>query len=145
MRLSALLDGVDAAAVRAADDVEIAGIAHDSRRVRPGDLFFALAANGDARRHVAEALARGARGVVAVGDVDANGAAVVRTPSPRRLLGRLAARLAGDPSAKLTLVGVTGTNGKTTTVNMLRHVLDARATVESVTTKFDDNAATHVE
>src|SRR5262249_4732146 len=105
-------------------NVEVGGIAVDSRRVRPGDVFFALAgARTDGRLHVTEALARGARAVVVDGgQVDARGAVVVRTPRPRALLGRAAARLAGDPSAQLTLVGVTGTNGKTTTTYLLEAI-----------------------
>jgi UDP-N-acetylmuramoyl-L-alanyl-D-glutamate--2,6-diaminopimelate ligase len=123
MRLSELLQGVAEAPIAAGEDVEIAGIAIDSRRVRPGDLFFALAgAHTDGRRHVAEAIARGARGVIAAGDVEASGATVVRAAAPRVLLGRLAARVAGDPSAGLTLVGVTGTNGKTTTTYLLEAI-----------------------
>jgi UDP-N-acetylmuramoyl-L-alanyl-D-glutamate--2,6-diaminopimelate ligase len=107
-------------------DVEVGGIATDSRRVRPGDVFFALAgARTDGRRHVAEALARGARAVVASGEVEAPGALVVRTPAPRVLLGRAVARLAGDPSAGLVLVGVTGTNGKTTTTYLLEAIWHA--------------------
>ncbi len=103
--------------------VEIAGVAHDSRAVHPGDLFFALAgARTDGRRHVAEARARGARAVVAPGPLDAGGLPVVVVEEPRRVLGLVAARLAGDPSAALTLVGVTGTNGKTTTTYLLEAI-----------------------
>jgi UDP-N-acetylmuramoyl-L-alanyl-D-glutamate--2,6-diaminopimelate ligase len=121
MRLSAVLAAVGEEDARLdGEDVEIAGIAVDSRRVRTGDVFFALpGGRTDGRLHVAEAIARGARAVVADGPVDAGGAAVVATREPRRLLGRVAAYLAGDPSASLVLVGVTGTNGKTTTTYLL--------------------------
>ena len=76
----------------------------------------------DGRRHVADALARGAVVVVSDDDVEAPGAVRVRCADPRRLLARLAARLAGDPSAALTLVGITGTNGKTTTTYLLEGI-----------------------
>src|SRR5438093_251034 len=112
MRLSELLRalGVEANGVR--EDVEVGGVAADSRRVQPGDVFFALpGVHTDGRRHIAEALGRGARAVITTGEVDAGGAPVVRVDAPHRLLGRVAARVAGDPSAALTLVGVTGTNG----------------------------------
>src|SRR5690349_9592481 len=90
-------------------DVEVAGVASDSRRVRPGDVFFALAGmHTDGRRHVAEAVARGARAIVATADVDAPGATSVRHPAPRALLGQAAARLLDEPSRHLTVVGVTG-------------------------------------
>jgi len=122
MRLDALLAGL-APATAGGAGVEIEGVAHDSRAVRPGDLFFALAGGRtDGRRHVAEARARGARAVVASGPLDAGGLPVVCVADPRRVLGLVAARLAGDPSARLTLVGVTGTNGKTTTTYLLEGI-----------------------
>jgi UDP-N-acetylmuramoyl-L-alanyl-D-glutamate--2,6-diaminopimelate ligase len=126
MRLGTLLDGLGAVAVEGTADVEVTGVAADSRRVRPGDVFFALAGRAtDGRRHVAEALARGASVVVADGEVEAPGVTRVCCREPRRLLGPVAARLAGDPSAGLTLVGVTGTNGKTTTTYLLEGIWHA--------------------
>src|SRR4029079_13184987 len=98
---------VGEAAIREGEDGEVAGIAVDSRRVRPGDVFFALpGASTDGRRHAADALTRGARAVVTPGAraCDPPPAALVRTATPRRLLGHAAARLAGDPSAAMTLV-----------------------------------------
>jgi UDP-N-acetylmuramoyl-L-alanyl-D-glutamate--2,6-diaminopimelate ligase len=122
MRLSELLQPVPSM-LRDGDDTDVSGIAVDSRAVRPGDVFFALAGTRtDGRRHVAEAVARGARAVVAAGDVEVSGVTLVVSDDPRRLLGRAAARLAGDPSAHLTLVGVTGTNGKTTTTYLLEAI-----------------------
>src|SRR5262249_2218288 len=123
MRLGTLLDGLGAVAVEGSADIEVTGVAADSRRVRPGDVFFALAGQAtDGRRHAAEALARGAGVVIADGEVEAPGAPRVRCREPRRLLGPMAARLAGDPSAGLTLVGITGTNGKTTTTYLLEGI-----------------------
>ena len=120
MRLRELLGEVGALVD---GDVEVTGIAIDSRRVRAGDVFFALAGHtGDGARHVAEAVARGASAVVAAADVAAPGTPVVRIDQPRRVLGEAAARLAGDPSARFTLVGVTGTNGKTTTTYLLEAI-----------------------
>jgi UDP-N-acetylmuramoyl-L-alanyl-D-glutamate--2,6-diaminopimelate ligase len=121
MRASELLESCGVAVVRRGPDVEVGGVATDSRAVRPGDVFFALAGQRtDGRRHVAEALGRGARVVVASEGVDAP--TVVVTDAPRRLLGLAAARLAGDPSAALTVVGVTGTNGKTTTTYLVEAI-----------------------
>jgi len=117
MRLSDLLPLSSAAAV---GDVEVRGIAVDSRRVRPGDVFFALAGTReDGRRHAREAVARGAVAVVAEDTLDVADTIVVRAGGARALLGKAAARLAGDPTAALTVVGVTGTNGKTTTTEWI--------------------------
>ncbi len=122
MRLSELLASLGPMTI-GNGDVDIAGIAVDSRQVRPGDLFFALpGSHTDGARHVSDAVARGARAVVAPVDVHIPGVPFVRADAPRRLLGQAAARLAGDPSADLTLVGVTGTNGKTTTTYLLEAI-----------------------
>ena len=120
MRLGALIDGLG----EAVGDVEVTGIATDSRAVRPGEAFFALPGlRTDGRRHVAEAVARGARAIVAEGEVAAKGSVpVVSVTGVRRVLARAAARLAGEPSAGLTLVGVTGTNGKTSTTFILEAI-----------------------
>ncbi|HUE31032.1 MAG TPA: Mur ligase domain-containing protein, partial [Verrucomicrobiae bacterium] len=99
MRLSELLQalGVEGSGVR--EDVEVGGVAADSRRVRPGDVFFALAGvHTDGRRHIAEALERGARAVITTGEVDGGRVQVVSVDAPHRLLGRAAALVAGDPS-----------------------------------------------
>jgi UDP-N-acetylmuramoyl-L-alanyl-D-glutamate--2,6-diaminopimelate ligase len=123
MRLSELLAVLGERGQWEGEDVEVGGVGVDSRTVRPGDLFFALSGTRtDGRRHAAEAVARGARAVVAAGDVEVRGTPVVRVEKPRRLLGIAAAHLAGDPSAALTLVGVTGTNGKTTTTYLLEAI-----------------------
>src|SRR5256886_2474045 len=142
MRLSELLQalGVEASGVR--EDVEVDGVAADSRRVGPGDVFFALpGVHTDGRRHIAEALGRGARAVITTGEVDAGGAPVVCVDAPERLLARAAAHLAGDPSAALTLVGVTGTNGKTTTTYLLEAIWRAAGrrpgVVGTITYRFD--------
>jgi len=126
VRLGALLEGLGPAAVTDGAETDVTGIAIDSREVRPGDLFVALAGRrDDGRRHVAQALARGARAVVSEAPIDAPGVPVVLSRTARALAGRAAARLAGDPSAALTLVGVTGTNGKTTTTYLLEGIFQA--------------------
>jgi UDP-N-acetylmuramoyl-L-alanyl-D-glutamate--2,6-diaminopimelate ligase len=112
----------------AASDLEIAGISADSRTVRPGELFVALrGAHADGRDHAREAVLRGAAAVVS-DRPSPEGVTVpwVRVASPRRALGRLSARMAGDPAQKLVLAGVTGTNGKTTTALLIESILARR-------------------
>jgi UDP-N-acetylmuramoyl-L-alanyl-D-glutamate--2,6-diaminopimelate ligase len=123
VRLSALLDGLGPVTMSTGAETEVTGVAIDSREVRPGDVFVALAGRrDDGRRHVAQALARGARAIVSESPLDAPGVPVVLSRTARALAGRAAARLAGDPSAALVLVGVTGTNGKTTTTYLLEAI-----------------------
>jgi UDP-N-acetylmuramoyl-L-alanyl-D-glutamate--2,6-diaminopimelate ligase len=112
----------------AASDREIAGISSDSRTVGPGEIFVALRGErDDGWAHALEAVARGAVAVVSDRPAPEEFPVPwVRVREPRRLLGQIAARLAGNPSEKLVLAGVTGTNGKTTTAMLLEAVLARR-------------------
>jgi UDP-N-acetylmuramoyl-L-alanyl-D-glutamate--2,6-diaminopimelate ligase len=106
----------------------VAGIADDSRAVRPGDCFVAVPGlKADARRFVAQAVERGATLVVTEGET-APVAAVptVLVPSARAALGRLADTYYNRPSRALVMVGITGTNGKTTTSYLVEALLQAR-------------------
>jgi UDP-N-acetylmuramoyl-L-alanyl-D-glutamate--2,6-diaminopimelate ligase len=108
-------------------DFEVSGVTHDSRKVRPGDLFVAIEGeNFDGRDFAADACRRGAVGVVGHGSPP-NGfdAPWLSVDTPREWLGPLAAAAYGHPDRELTMVGVTGTNGKTTVVALLRSVLEA--------------------
>ena len=99
------------------------GLRHDSRRIEPGDAFVALAgAHHDGARFVAEAVARGATVVLAEGALDAR-VPVVRVEHARVALAHAAAHVYGHPA--LPVVGITGTNGKTTTSSMLAAALEA--------------------
>jgi UDP-N-acetylmuramoyl-L-alanyl-D-glutamate--2,6-diaminopimelate ligase len=108
-------------------DVEISGIAVDSRQVRPGDLFVAIAGTRvDGHALVTDALARGAAAIAVERDPPpAPGVPVVRAASSRQLLAELAAAWHGHPSDSLRLVGITGTLGKTSTLMMLASILEA--------------------
>ena len=103
-------------------DVVVRGISADSRTVIRGDLFVALpGTRTDGVRYVAEACARGAVAIAADRLATPAGVTWVETSAPARLLARVAARLHGDPTRDLTMVGITGTNGKTT----VSYVLEA--------------------
>jgi UDP-N-acetylmuramoyl-L-alanyl-D-glutamate--2,6-diaminopimelate ligase len=106
----------------------VRGLTADSRRVEAGDCFVAVPGfKQDARRFVPDAVARGARLVVTEGEPLTDlGVAQVLVPSARRALARLASAFYSRPSASLTLVGITGTNGKTTTSYLVDALLRAR-------------------
>jgi len=104
----------------------ITDVCVDSRRVVPGALFVCVPGTQvDGHRFAADALARGAVALVAERPVSAEGAPVILVRSARRALAMLASAFHGHPSRRLRVVGVTGTNGKTTTTFLVRGVAEA--------------------
>jgi UDP-N-acetylmuramoyl-L-alanyl-D-glutamate--2,6-diaminopimelate ligase len=110
---------------RGAADVRARGCSCDSRACRPGDVFVAVAGQeADGHDYVAEAIARGATAVVAQRPLAAD-VPVCIVPDTREALGQLWQALAGWPTRRLRTIGVTGTNGKTTTTRLIASVLEA--------------------
>jgi UDP-N-acetylmuramoyl-L-alanyl-D-glutamate--2,6-diaminopimelate ligase len=106
----------------------VAGITSDSRKVEPGWVYVAIPGSQvDGHAFVTEALARGATGLVVRRALDfiAAPASCLLVPDPRQALAHLAAAYCGHPSRQLRLIGVTGTNGKTTSTYLLEAVLRA--------------------
>jgi UDP-N-acetylmuramoyl-L-alanyl-D-glutamate--2,6-diaminopimelate ligase len=109
----------------AAGDPEIAALAYDNRRVAPGTLFFCVPGfTRDGHDFAADAVARGAAALVVERPLGL-GVPEVVVPSVRAAMGPAAARFHGDPTAQLDVVGITGTNGKTTTAFLVRALLEA--------------------
>jgi UDP-N-acetylmuramoyl-L-alanyl-D-glutamate--2,6-diaminopimelate ligase len=108
-------------------DVSVSGVAHDSRAVSRGSVFVAVRGQrADGAAFAAQALTRGAAAIVSEVDApDGSTGVWLRTPDARRSLAELAAIASGHPSHRLTLTGVTGTNGKTTSTYLLASVFDA--------------------
>src|SRR5215472_9236900 len=128
MRLGELVRGVPGERV-GADLVarEITSLAYDSRRVKPGSLFFAIPGEkADGYNFAEQALERGAGAVASERPAPAELAGRwVRVPHARRALAEAARIFYGDPASRLQLVGITGTNGKTTTAFLLHSILEA--------------------
>ncbi len=111
---------------RSVPDVQITGIAMDNRKVQPGDLFVALQGSAaDGHDFIADAVQRGAAAVVGEREIDGLRVPYVRVENSRRALTYLAAAFYDHPGKKLTVIGVTGTDGKTTTSNLLYTILIA--------------------
>jgi UDP-N-acetylmuramoyl-L-alanyl-D-glutamate--2,6-diaminopimelate ligase len=108
-------------------DPGIAGISIDSRAVAPGDLFVALRGeNADGHEYLAQAAALGAVALlVDEAPKDPGLPPAVVVPDTRFALGPIARRFYGDPASELSLVGVTGTNGKTSTAFLVESILAA--------------------
>jgi UDP-N-acetylmuramoyl-L-alanyl-D-glutamate--2,6-diaminopimelate ligase len=104
---------------------EVTGLAYDSRQVRPGDLFFSIPGMvTDGLAFVPEAVRQGAAGVMSERPTGLDIPEIVVSDA-RRAMARSAAEFYGRPGERLTLLGVTGTNGKTTTVFLLESILRA--------------------
>ena len=127
MTLAALLEDTVVRSAHGDLDREVAGVAFDSRRVTPGDVFFALAGTrADGAAYAERAIAAGAVAIVAGTDpASAPPVVWVAVDEPRAALALAARRWYRDPAATLRVVAVTGTNGKTTTTYLIERVLAA--------------------
>jgi UDP-N-acetylmuramoyl-L-alanyl-D-glutamate--2,6-diaminopimelate ligase len=124
MRLSQLISALPQGVFPPGEDPEITGVAQDSRLVKPGNVFVACT-GGTADGHVfiPRALEAGAAAVVGERGQGAAGVPYIRVADSRHALGLLSAAWFGFPSRSLVLIGVTGTDGKTTTVNLIFNIL----------------------
>jgi UDP-N-acetylmuramoyl-L-alanyl-D-glutamate--2,6-diaminopimelate ligase len=103
--------------------VEVTGLAYHSKDVKEGYLFAAIRGlQADGRQFIPDALSRGARSLLVEEPVEGAGATQVVVPRAREALAQAASAFFGDPSLPLTLIGITGTNGKTTTSYLLESI-----------------------
>ncbi len=127
MKLGELLERVPLLETGADRQTEVSSLAYDSRRVKPGGVFFAIEGEKtDGHRFIAEALERGAVAVASEREAPAGlTGRWIRVPRIRRALAEAAKKIYDDPGRKLQLTGITGTNGKTTTAYLLASILQA--------------------
>jgi len=124
MKLKELLAGVDVINLCADENLEISGVAYDSRKVQPGELFIAVSGfAADGNRFIPMAMEKGA---VAVVTAKAPGTNVpyAQVKSDRLAMAQIGANFYGKPAEAMQVIGVTGTNGKTSTTLLLKHVLE---------------------
>ncbi|HEX5763462.1 MAG TPA: UDP-N-acetylmuramoyl-L-alanyl-D-glutamate--2,6-diaminopimelate ligase [Solirubrobacterales bacterium] len=125
MRLDQLTEAVAGARLLGDGSAEIADLVYDNRGVRAGSLFFCIrGSRADGHDFAAAAVEAGAVALVVERELDL-GVPQVLVADARAAMAPLAARFWGDPTAKLRVVGVTGTNGKTTTAFLIREILEA--------------------
>ena len=123
MRLKELLKEIEPSTVTGPDDVDITQVAYDSRKVKPGALFFSVAGlRTDGLAYAKDAVASGAAAVVLDRDVEVAGATRVLVPDVRKAMAQAACAFHGHPSRALKIVGITGTNGKTTVSYLVRSI-----------------------
>lgn len=127
--LDALIRDLGISRRQGAGDVQITDLTDDSRAATPGCLFVARQGEGW-RDYVAQGVERGAVAVVAAEAIEVpEGVALLLAERvDQALAGRIAARFFGEPAKQLKLLGVTGTNGKTTVATLIQHLLNAHQT-----------------
>jgi UDP-N-acetylmuramoyl-L-alanyl-D-glutamate--2,6-diaminopimelate ligase len=125
MELRKLLEGVEIRKITGETHKEIKGIAYHSKQIEKDFLFAAIRGmEADGHRFVKEAIERGAEGVVLEEEKEIFNRTMILVPNSRQALAEISANFYGDPSSRIKLIGVTGTNGKTTTTYLLESILE---------------------
>lgn len=126
MRLINLLEGIEHKLLKGPMDTEIHGIAYDSRQVKNGDLFVCISGfKSDGHWFAEQAIAGGAVAVLAEREIDLNeNVSLLVCPDTRQAMARLASNFYQQPSRALRVIGVTGTNGKTSTTHLIQAILE---------------------
>ncbi|WP_308259708.1 UDP-N-acetylmuramoyl-L-alanyl-D-glutamate--2,6-diaminopimelate ligase [Prevotella sp.] len=122
MKLKELLKDIPVIAIVGSEDVEITDVNIDSRRIKDGHIFIAMKGTQvDGHKFVPKAIELGAKAVMCedMPEEKAEGVTYVQVESTEDVVGKVATTFHGNPSTKLKLVGVTGTNGKTTIATLL--------------------------
>ena len=124
MKLSDLLNGIPVLSATADMDTEITDVSYDSRKTQPGHLFVAITGyETDGHKFIPKAIENGALAVLCE-RIPAEDIPYVQVASARQALAVLGANRYGHPAEKMTVIGVTGTNGKTTVTCLLKEVLE---------------------
>ena len=127
MKLLEVLQGLDYEVLKGNTDTEIREIQNDSRKVQLGDLFFCISgAVSDGHTYAEDVAAKGAAVIVVEKPVNVpDTVTVIRVKSTRYAMGKISSAFYGNPSEKLTVIGLTGTKGKTTTTYMVKSILES--------------------
>lgn len=126
MKLSELLADIEVEKIIGAEQLNVTGIAFNSMEVRPGNIFVCITGfKTDGHKYAADAIDRGAIAVIAERDISELGVTCIICKNTRLALAKAAANFYGHPERKFRLIGITGTNGKTTATYLVKSVLES--------------------
>ena len=128
MKLTYLLEKTEYECIQGSADREVTQVIYDSRKVSPGCLFVCIeGANFDSHEFAAQAVEKGAEALVVskeVKGVEESGVTLIRVEDTRYALAHISAAYFGHPAQKLSIIGITGTKGKTTTTYLVKSILE---------------------
>lgn len=126
MKLAELIADIDIKEIRGSGQLNITGVAFNSREVRPGNIFVCITGfKTDGHIYAEDAVSRGAIAIIAERDMSGLGVTCIICENTRLALAKAAANFYGHPEKKFRLIGVTGTNGKTTATYLIKSVLES--------------------
>jgi UDP-N-acetylmuramyl-tripeptide synthetase len=126
MRLLELLSGIKQVQTYGITDVEVTGVAYDSRKVKPGNLFFCITGfKTDGHTYAKAAVENGASVLIVERPVAEVDLPQIVVDNSRKSMAQISSAFYGHPTRKIKLIGITGTNGKTTTAFMVENILRA--------------------
>lgn len=126
MKLKELLNSMEYTLLQGTDNIEVSDVIYDSRKVIEGCSFVCIKGYAtDGHKYAADAVEKGATSLIVTDDVDVpSNVTVIKVKDARAALSKMSAEYFGNPAKELITIGVTGTKGKTTTVAMIRSILE---------------------
>jgi len=126
MKLREIMENINSNLIKGNIDIDINAIQYDSRKIKEGDVFFCIEGyNLDGHKYIQSAIENGAVAIVCQKNIDTNlECTVIKVEDSRKALAISAANYYNNPSRKMKMIGVTGTNGKTTSVFMIKAILE---------------------
>ena len=127
MKLRELIEGLETVDVGGNLDIDIKGIAYDSREIKAGDIFVCIQGfYTDGHIYAQKAIEQGALALIVEKDIEApEDIAVIRVSNSRKALAKIAANFYGNPTQNMNVIGITGTNGKTTITHLLQNIFES--------------------
>ncbi|MEG1256302.1 UDP-N-acetylmuramoyl-L-alanyl-D-glutamate--2,6-diaminopimelate ligase [Clostridium sp.] len=128
MKIKDLLNGLEYKILKGNEDTEVNKLQYDSRKIEDKDMFFAISGfNVDGHEFILKAIKNGAKVIVVEKEITlVEGVTYIKVESGRKALAIASANFYNNPSKKMKIIGITGTNGKTTSAFMLKSILEAK-------------------